>query len=120
MDGVERWMVDLDGTLTIFPNELGNLMCSLLSQGHDVQVLTGCEAEAVTPEIMQAKQDLLDSLNIGKPYTKLVVVANKKNHVAKQKVSYMRHVNATGLIDNDKHNIKRAAKAGFLTLRVKG
>ncbi len=112
------WMVDIDGSLTDWPDELGELMRALLARGDDVQVLSGVKGHAVTQADLEEKTALLQSLGVSDCYTKLTVVSDPKNHVAHQKVNYMQLVGATAMVDNDKQNVKAARKAGFLALRV--
>jgi len=109
--------VDLDGTISAFPQEIGALMSGLMAQGHEVHILTGHKAESASPEVAREKIALVKSLGCENNWDKLVLVANPKNKVAKAKVAYMRHAGASVLIDNDKHNVKAASKAGFMALR---
>ncbi len=109
---------DLDGSLDIFPDQFREIMASLRSNHHEVHIVTGCRSTQVTPEIISDKIKKLEGLDLINYYDKLVIVANPKNKVAKQKVEYMRGINAHVLFDNDPHNIKAAKKANFLALRV--
>ncbi len=108
---------DLDDTITAFPQEMGALMAGLKSQGHQVHILTGHKADSASPQVARNKIALAKSLGCVNNWDKLVLVANPKGKVAKAKVAYMRHAGASALIDNNKHNFKAAAKAGFMALK---
>lgn len=108
-------MFDLDGTITAYPEQMNNLMNHLSKAGCDVQILTGHKG-IITPETIEQKKQLLKAHNA--KYSKLTIVSSPDNNVADQKVAYMKTVNATGLVDNNKHNVKAARKAGFTALRV--
>lgn len=114
------WCCDLDGTLNTYPLQFKVLLDGILEQGHQVHVVTGHIGDTITPKVVLEKIALLTSLGLANSYNKLVIVADPKNHVSGQKVQYMKSVNATALIDNDKANIKEATKEGFLSLRVGG
>lgn len=109
---------DLDGTLTNHAPVLGPVMNALQADGHTVHILSGHKGETVTKDVMDRKTSLLHSLGLGDSYSKLVVFADPKNKVAKDKAAYMARTHAVALIDNNKHNVKHAAKIGALGLHV--
>ena len=111
------WAVDLDGTVSSTPEAMKAIMDGLRAQGCEVHVLSAVKDGPATQEAAEAKRSLLASLGCGDSYDKLIAVSGPKSQVATGKVSYMRHVNATALIDNDKRNVKAARKAGFLAFR---
>ena len=112
--------VDLNDTVSAYPQEMKLLMESLRAAGHEVHVLSGWEADHADDEALEQKRKQLEDLGCADCYDKLVVVADPKNHVAEQKVNYMRHVGSKILIDNNRKNGKAARKAGFLALRPQG
>jgi hypothetical protein len=112
--------VDLNDTITAYPEQMKLLMESLQAAGHEVHVLSGWEAEHADETALKEKQAQLEELGCGSCYDKLVVVADPKNHVAEQKCNYMRHVGSEILVDNNRKNGKAARKAGFLALRPQG
>lgn len=121
------WCVDLNETISAYPDQMRKLMEGLRSGGDEVHVLSGWKAESADADALDHKRQQLEELGCGSgpgadgaSYDRLVVVADPENHVADQKVAYMRHVGATGLIDNNRKNCKKAVKAGFLALRPQG
>jgi hypothetical protein len=113
-------VIDLNSTISAYPEEMKLLMESLRAAGHEVHVLSGWKGENAGPEALAEKTQQLKDLGCSDCYDKLVVVSDPKNKVAKQKVNYMRHVGSRILIDNDRANGKKAVKAGFLALRPQG
>ena len=112
--------VDLNDTISAYPEEMRTLMEAYRAAGHEVHVLSGWEAESADQEALAEKTQQLKDLGCADCYDKLVVVADPKNDVAEQKVNYMRHVGATTLVDNSRRNGKKARKAGFMALRPQG
>jgi hypothetical protein len=112
--------VDLNDTISAYPEEMGQLMRAYRAAGHEVHVLSGWKAESAGPEALEEKTCQLNDLGVGDAYDKLIVVADPKNDVAEQKVNYMRHVGSTTLVDNSRKNGKKARKAGFMALRPQG
>lgn len=112
------WCFDLNNTITDWAVALCAMMCALRNDGYRVIVLTGQAADTITPEIIDAKLGELRKFGAQHCYDQLVVCAAPDGDVSDQKVAYMRSVGATGLVDNDKRNIKKAKKAGFLTMKV--
>ena len=109
---------DLDGSLDKYPDEFRAIISGLRAQKHEVHIVTGARSSTVTPDIISDKIKKLEGLDLANYYDKLVIVANPQNNVAKQKVEYMKNINAHVLFDNDPANIKAAKKANFLALRV--
>jgi hypothetical protein len=111
--------VDLNDTITSTPDLMRAIMRGLRDAGCEVHVLTGCDEPSVTPEVQAKKLEQLGELNFveGEDYDTAVAVSGPEKKVAQQKVNYMRHVGAVGLIDDRKRNIAAARKAGFLGLR---
>lgn len=112
--------VDLNDTITAFPEEMKMLMEAFQAAGHEVHVLSGWEAESAGEEALAQKTQQLKDCGCGDCYDKLVVVADPDNDVAHQKVNYMRHVGSNILVDNNRANGKAARKAGFMALRPQG
>jgi phage replication-related protein YjqB (UPF0714/DUF867 family) len=116
------WCFDLDGTLTDDPETLKGMMKGLRESGHGVQVLTGSRHdENVTPELVAEKNEIMSGIGLkqGEHYDTAVVVGGPEKKVPKHKVQYMKHIGATGLVDNSKPNIKAARKAGFVGLHFR-
>ena len=113
------WCFDLDGTISATPELMKSLMKGLRDAGHEVHVLSGTHHDPATDADIREKMDLLIKcgLSHGDDFDKLVAVSGPEENVPARKVDYMRHVNAAGLVDNSKENIKAARKAGFLGLR---
>ena len=113
------WMCDLNDTITATPDLMRAICRGLRDAGHEIHILTGCQQENVTPDIGAEKFAQLAQAGFkqGRDYDKVVVVSGPEKHVARNKVQYMQHVGAAGLIDDRKRNVKAARKAGFMALR---
>ena len=113
------WCVDLDSTITSTPDAMKALMAGVRGQGHEVHVVSGVRHGPAGPEDLKAKQALLEQLGFerGRDYDQLVAVGGPEKKVAAEKVSYMRHVGSTTLVDNARKNCKAARKAGFLAFQ---
>ena len=113
------WCIDLDNTITSTPDLMQALMRGLREEGNEVHILSGCHEDVVTPEVAAKKTAELRQLGFaqGQDYDVAVAVSGPEKEIPEGKVSYMRHVGASALVDNDKKNIKAARKAGFLGLR---
>lgn len=97
---------DIDGTIDAFPDELGALMRALRATGSTVQVLSGIDADELTPDDLVEKSQYLTGLGLGESYDRLVLVPRPH---AENKASYMREAGVDLLVDNDKGNAAAAA-----------
>ena len=113
------WCFDLNGTISSTPELMKSLMKGLRDAGHEVHILSGTHHDPATDADVREKMDLLNKCGLfhGDDFDKLVAVSGPESNVPARKVDYMRHINAAGLVDNSKQNIKAARKAGFLGLR---
>ena len=113
------WCFDLNDTISSTPDLMKCLMKGIRDAGSEVHVVSGTHHNPATQADLREKYDLLEKLGCehGVHYDKLIAVSGPEDNVAKAKVDYMRHVNAAGLVDDRKRNIKAARKAGFLGLR---
>lgn len=112
--------IDLNDTISAYPEEMRTLMEAYQAAGHEVHVLSGWEAEQADQEALAEKTQQLKDLGCADCYDRLVVVADPANDVAALKVSYMTHIGSNTLVDNNRRNGKKARKAGFLALRPQG
>ena len=111
---------DLNQTISAYPEEMKLLMESLQAAGNEVHVLSGWEAEHADEAALAEKTQQLKDLGCAGCYDKLVVVADPKNDVSEQKLTYMKHVGSRILVDNSRKNGKKVVKAGMLALRPQG
>lgn len=67
---------DIDGTLTRYPEMLGEMMKALWRQGHEIIVITGCLTASPTTEDQREAQlyNLKPQICFGTHYTKVHVV----------------------------------------------
>ena len=94
-------------------------MRGLREAGCEVHIVSGCHSGDVNAKEMDQKRSELAQLGFqqGVDFDRAVATSGPKKKIPQGKVDYMRKVGASGLIDNDKKNIKAATKAGFLGLR---
>ena len=113
------WAVDLNQTISATPALMKAIMKGLRDDGCCVVILTGSQVPEVTDEVVQEKLAQIKELGLekGVHYDDAVAVSGPEKKVARNKVQWMQHHNAVGLIDDRKKNIKAAVKAGFLGLR---
>lgn len=103
---------DLDGTLSVYPEQLGTLMRSLSAAGHHVVVLTGTQTYA-------DRERQLRGLGLADSYNELVVVPGPTvADVAQQKGDYCRDHAVAVLVDDRADYCAAAKAAGALALMV--
>ncbi len=84
-----------------------SLMAALIAAGHQVIILTGCSSPTPTAADKAKKAEYLNSLGMGKDYTKLVVFGDPPH---KAKAKWCKKHNVDLLIDNSVQNAKLASK----------
>lgn len=106
---------DLDGTLSAYPDVLGDVLRALRQAGHTVQVVSGVDAKTVTQDDCNAKLEQLNALGLGDAWDSIVAIP--KPHAA-SKAAYLESVGAELLIDNAIANVKTTAGEGIPSLLV--
>lgn len=97
---------DIDGVLDAFPAEMLALCSSLTAGGNHVFIITGVEADEVTPEDSTNKTAYLTGLGFGKgSYFKLIIMPQPHD---KNKAKAIKDNKISMLFDNNKDNVKAA------------
>lgn len=103
---------DIDGTIDAFPRVFQSLISALATAGHHVFIITGVDADTVTQADIEAKRLYLVSMGIV-TYTSLIVCPTPH---AENKARVIQEQDIELFIDNDKGNVKAAAKSGAVSL----
>jgi hypothetical protein len=97
---------DIDGTLDAFPSVMLALCSALIAAGNHVYIITGVEADKVTPADVAAKTSYLTGLGFGKgTYTQLIVIPEPHDE---NKAKECKDNDIELLIDNSVPNVKAA------------
>lgn len=105
---------DVDGVIDAFPRQIGTLIAALHAAAHGVFVITGVDADTVTPADVKQKKQFLASIGVGEDtYTDLIVTPRPH---AENKAKAIEANGIRLMVDNSKPNVKAATKAGCVGL----
>lgn len=105
---------DIDGTIDAFPREMNTIIAALTAAAHHVYIISGLDAPEVTPVDVEAKRDYLISLGLAPEcYYQLIIIPEPH---AENKLKAIQDNDIGVLFDNNRENIKVAAKGGCLAL----
>lgn len=121
--------IDIDGTLTVWPNELGMLAASLLAAEHEVIILTGFSVSVSNPQsadmaaLIDCREKQLQLLGLNKyveDFCIKVCVGRNSAEVAELKGAFCRDAGVNWLIDDspDYCAVVRRLSPGTLVTQV--
>ena len=105
--------VDLDGTISAAPVQMGAILRALRSAGCRVVVLTGVDDGSSSDQAgWDAKRAKLDAAGCPDCWDELVLIGAQEPALADAKAAWCAANGAAVLIDNDKGNARASTAAG--------
>ena len=101
---------DIDGTLDAFPTIIQHMMSAFKAAGDRIVILTGTDGTRVNQDQIDAKRTYLANMGVSSDLYDALIVCPDPHDVNKAKA--VQSENILVIFDNDKANIKAAAKAG--------
>lgn len=99
--------VDVDGTITSAPEQMGAMMMALKAAAHQVIILTGVSGISASQQDFDEKTQLLTSLGCGQCWDSMYIIPHAPgSDLPAMKADLCKQLGVDVLIDNDKNNAK--------------